>query len=185
MPRHGSHCLRVFSPAPLLLADFPSLRLSHGLVAAPPLENCLWMHHTRTQKPEWGISASSGLAPAKEPPRVTIGAVACAMVQLDSAVQCPVAQPEPGSALTGPKFYVVTFGQVSKEQASYVKTLMPPFLKSYMTSGKTLHLKSQTHLLTQQPRLTPPTSFSRAGPLVLQNRLRRERYRRNKTSSPR
>lgn len=87
---------------------------------------------------------------------MTIGAVACAMVQLDSAVQCPVAQPEPGSALTGPKSYVVTFGQVSKERVSYVKTLMQPFLKSYMTSGKNSSPEKPNSFA--DPAATPDTS---------------------------
>lgn len=88
MPRYGSRCLPAFSPAPLLLTDFPSLCPSHSSVAASPLENCWRMHRTRLQKPWWGLSASSGLAPAKEPPRGAGGAAAFAVVQVDSAVQC-------------------------------------------------------------------------------------------------
>lgn len=88
MPRYGSRCLPAFSPAPLLLTDFPSLCPSHSSVAAPPLENCWRMHRTRLQKPWWGLSASRGLAPAKEPPRGAGGAAAFAVVQVDGAVQC-------------------------------------------------------------------------------------------------
>lgn len=102
----------------------------------------LWMHHTHIQQPWQRLSAWPGLSLSCRVPDATsmcqqppwVGSGALALVWCSVAVLHSWSQPLLGGCcLSRSQVHVVIFGQSSKKQISYVKTLTKPSLNSYKT----------------------------------------------------